>query len=51
MSETKVMKKKLVLGLGSNLGNRYSYLMQALWELEFEIETTATSAHFYETPP
>tara|TARA_B110000114_G_scaffold29220_1_gene29898 strand:- start:278 stop:757 length:480 start_codon:yes stop_codon:yes gene_type:complete len=45
------MKKKLVLGLGSNLGNRYSYLMQALWELEFEIETKATCARFYETPP
>jgi len=45
------MKKKLVLGLGSNLGNRYSYLMQAIAELEFEIGTTALCAQFYETPP
>ena len=45
------MKKKLVLGLGSNLGNRYSYLMQAIEELELEIGTTATCASFYETPP
>lgn len=45
------MKKKLVLSLGSNLGNRYVYLAFAKREITEAFQTTITSAQCYETPP
>lgn len=44
-------EKKLVLSLGSNLGNRYTYLKQAVETIEQRLGAKATVAHFYETPP
>ena len=45
------MKKKLVLSLGSNLGNRYAYLLMAIQKIEKYFESKPVIAHFYETPP
>ena len=45
------MKKKLVLSLGSNLGNRYAYLLMAIQKIEKSFESKPVIAHFYETPP
>jgi len=45
------MKKKLVLSLGSNLGNRYAYLLQAIVAVNEEFDTLGEVAQFYETPP
>lgn len=45
------MKKKLVLSLGSNLGNRYAYLLRAIHKIEKYFNSKPVVAHFYETPP
>ena len=45
------MKKKLVLSLGSNLGNRYAYLLRAIQKIEKYFDSKPIIAHFYETPP
>jgi 2-amino-4-hydroxy-6-hydroxymethyldihydropteridine diphosphokinase len=45
------MKKKLVLSLGSNLGNRYAYLQQAIVAINEAFDTVSLVAQFYETPP
>jgi len=45
------MKKKLVLSLGSNLGNRYAYLLRAIQKIEKYFNSKPIIAHFYETPP
>lgn len=45
------MKKKLVLSLGSNLGNRYAYLQQAIIAINEAFDTVSLVAQFYETPP
>jgi 2-amino-4-hydroxy-6-hydroxymethyldihydropteridine diphosphokinase len=45
------MKNKLVLSLGSNLGNRYIYLLQAIASIDVLFNTKSTVAPFYETPP
>ena len=45
------MKKKLVLSLGSNLGNRYAFLLRAIKEIEKSLDAKPVIAHFYETPP
>lgn len=45
------MKKKLVLSLGSNLGNRYAYLLRAIQKIEKYFNSKPVVAHFYETPP
>ena len=45
------MKKKLVLSLGSNLGNRYAYLLRAIQKIEKFFDSKPVIAHFYETPP
>lgn len=45
------MKKKLVLSLGSNLGNRYAFLLRAIKEIEKSFDAKPVIAHFYETPP
>ena len=45
------MKKKLVLSLGSNLGNRYAYLIMAIRKIEKSFESKPVIANFYETPP
>ena len=45
------MKKKLVLSLGSNLGNRYAYLLRAIQKIEKYFNSKSVVAHFYETPP
>lgn len=45
------MKKKLVLSLGSNLGNRYAYLLRAIQKIEKYFNSKPVIAHFYETPP
>ena len=37
------MKKKLVLSLGSNLGNRYAYLIMAIRKIEKSFETPSIS--------
>jgi 2-amino-4-hydroxy-6-hydroxymethyldihydropteridine diphosphokinase len=49
--QAKIMKNKLVLSLGSNLGNRYTYLLQAIASIDTSFDTKSTVAHFYETPP
>ncbi len=45
------MKKKLVLSLGSNLGNRYAYLKQAKARIELALNVKCTESQYYETPP
>ena len=45
------MKKTLVLSLGSNLGNRYAYLVQAISAISKSFNTHCKVASFYETPP
>lgn len=45
------MKNKLVLSLGSNLGNRYTYLLQAIASIDTLFDTKSTVASFYQTPP
>ncbi len=45
------MKKKLVLGLGSNIGNRYAYLLQAIHRLREATQEDLHVAKIYETPP
>ncbi len=45
------MKNKLVLGLGSNLGNRYAYLYQAKLAIEKELGTAGTLSKVYTSPP
>ena len=45
------MKKKLVLSLGSNLGNRYAFLLRAIKEIEKSFDAKPVIAHFYETQP
>lgn len=45
------MKNKLVIGLGSNLGNRYAYLLMAIHQIEIAFRSKPVVAHFYETPP
>lgn len=45
------MKKKLVISLGSNLGNRYAYIRQALAHINERLDGICQVAHFYETPP
>jgi 2-amino-4-hydroxy-6-hydroxymethyldihydropteridine diphosphokinase len=45
------MKKKLVLSLGSNLGNRYAYLLRTIQKIEKYFNSKPVIAHFYETPP
>ncbi len=45
------MKKKLVLSLGSNLGNRYAYLKQAIIAINEAFDILSLVAQFYETPP
>jgi 2-amino-4-hydroxy-6-hydroxymethyldihydropteridine diphosphokinase len=49
--QAKIMKNKLVLSLGSNLGNRYTYLLQAIVSIDTLFDTKSTVAPFYETPP
>jgi 2-amino-4-hydroxy-6-hydroxymethyldihydropteridine diphosphokinase len=46
-----VNQKKLILGLGSNLGNRYCYLYESLLELGAEFNTTLTISKCYESLP
>lgn len=45
------MKKTLVLSLGSNLGNRYAYLQQAIFAINHQFDTISEVASYYETPP
>jgi 2-amino-4-hydroxy-6-hydroxymethyldihydropteridine diphosphokinase len=45
------MKKKLVLSLGSNLGNRYVYLRNAIRHIENSFHTPCTCSSYYTTPP
>ncbi|PCJ65225.1 MAG: 2-amino-4-hydroxy-6-hydroxymethyldihydropteridine diphosphokinase [Bacteroidetes bacterium] len=45
------MKKTLVLSLGSNLGNRYAYLLQAIHLIEQRFSSQTSRAHYYTTPP
>jgi 2-amino-4-hydroxy-6-hydroxymethyldihydropteridine diphosphokinase len=45
------MKKTMVLGLGSNLGNRYAYIYQAILEIEKTFGSSVISAQVYQTPP
>jgi 2-amino-4-hydroxy-6-hydroxymethyldihydropteridine diphosphokinase len=45
------MKKTLVLSLGSNLGNRYAYILQAIAAINESFQTISEVAPFYETPP
>jgi 2-amino-4-hydroxy-6-hydroxymethyldihydropteridine diphosphokinase len=45
------MKKKLVLSLGSNLGNRYAYIQQAIRHINTVFDTTSTCSSYYTTPP
>ncbi len=44
-------KKKLVIGLGSNIGNRYFYLQKAVKKIEQAFSTPATISSIYSTPP
>ena len=48
---TKIMKKTLVLSLGSNLGNRYAYLLQAISAINKAFKTKCKVASYFETPP
>ncbi len=45
------MKNKLVLSLGSNLGNRYAYLQQAIVSINEAFDTIGLVAQFYQSPP
>lgn len=45
------MKKKLVLSIGSNLGNRYAYIQQAILAIHEAFDTVSAVAQYYETPP
>lgn len=45
------MKKNLVLSLGSNLGNRYAYIQQAILAINDAFDTVGAVAQYYETPP
>jgi 2-amino-4-hydroxy-6-hydroxymethyldihydropteridine diphosphokinase len=45
------MKNKLVLSLGSNLGNRYAYLRQAIHHIEQSFDTSTTCSRYHTTPP
>ncbi|MDA8929878.1 2-amino-4-hydroxy-6-hydroxymethyldihydropteridine diphosphokinase [Bacteroidia bacterium] len=45
------MKKKLVLSLGSNLGNRYAYIYQAIQAINEAFDTISAVSQYYETPP
>ena len=45
------MKKKLVLSLGSNLGNRYAYIRQAITYIEECFATPCMCSSYYTTPP
>ena len=45
------MKKKLVLSLGSNLGNRYAYIRQAIKHIEEFFELKCVCSNYYTTPP
>jgi len=45
------MKKRLVLSLGSNLGNRYAHIKQCIYLLRSKFGTEIIEANYYETPP
>lgn len=45
------MKNKLVLGLGSNLGNRYAYIYQATRQIQFVLENRGILSRIYSSPP
>ena len=45
------MKKKLVLSLGSNLGNRYAYIRQAITYIEECFAAPCVCSSYYTTPP
>ena len=45
------MKNNLVLGLGSNLGNRMAHILHAIQCIEKIMNSDAITAHIYETPP
>ncbi len=45
------MKKKLVLSLGSNLGNRYAYIRQAITYIEECFAAACVCSSYYTTPP
>lgn len=45
------MKKKLVIGLGSNLGNRYAYIKKAVWAIEQALGQQGDEAQYYTTEP
>lgn len=45
------MKKKLVLGLGSNIGNRYAYILQCIQRLKKLSNGKLHTARVYENPP
>jgi 2-amino-4-hydroxy-6-hydroxymethyldihydropteridine diphosphokinase len=45
------MKNKLVLGLGSNLGNRYAYIHQAKQLIELVLGAKGKLSNVYTSPP
>jgi 2-amino-4-hydroxy-6-hydroxymethyldihydropteridine diphosphokinase len=45
------MKKKVVLSIGSNLGNRYALLKLAIKELQLQFDTKCEVSKFYLTAP
>ena len=45
------MKNKLVLGLGSNLGNRYAYIYQAVLQIQHVLENKGQLSNIYCSPP
>ena len=45
------MKNKLVLGLGSNLGNRYAYIYQAALQIQLVLENKGQLSGIYSSPP
>lgn len=45
------MKKTVAFGLGSNLGNRYAYLLQAGQLLNEHLNTEVHASRVYSTPP
>jgi 2-amino-4-hydroxy-6-hydroxymethyldihydropteridine diphosphokinase len=45
------MKNKLVIGLGSNLGNRYAYIYQAFLQIGQKVGSTGVLSSIYQTPP
>ena len=44
------MQKKIYIGLGSNVGNRFSYLQTAIEAIHYEIGSIRAISNCYETP-